>query len=113
MVTAPFPAPVSNVTTRPYTPEPNILKYRPSVERWRPLVSKHFKPEDVDKALYVIDLESGGDDQIRNSEGSGATGLFQIMPFHGINATDPEASVAWAAHQVYNVRGNWGDWGEA
>ena len=86
--------------------------YGANVEQWRPAVERHFKPEDVDKALFVIEGESGGDPEIPNREGSGALGLFQIMPFHGVNATDPEESIRWAANRVYNERGDWGDWGE-
>lgn len=84
--------------------------YSDAVERWRPLVEKYFAPEDVSKALYVMEGESGGNPGIKNTEGSGATGLFQIMPFHGVDATDPETSVKWAAAQVKDH--GWSDWGE-
>lgn len=83
-----------------------------NVDRWRPMVEKYFQPQDVDKALYVIAGESGGNPTIPNSTGSGATGLFQILPSHGVNGNDPETAIRWAANQVYNVRGDWGDWGE-
>ncbi len=86
-------------------------RYAQSVEQWRPLAQKYFRPEDIDKALYVIQGESGGNPSIRNRQGSGATGLFQIMPFHGVNAEDPETSMQWAASRVYGGRG-WKDWGE-
>lgn len=104
-----------NAAPPPAAPQPAVSaptsrSYSPDVERWRPLVSRYFRPEDVDKALYVISGESGGDPTIRNREGSGATGLFQIMPFHGVKATDPEESVKWAAKQVSSH--GWTDWGE-
>ena len=84
-----------------------------NVEQWRPLVEKYFAPGDVEKALFVIAAESGGQPNIKNAEGSGATGLFQIMPMHGMsNPTNPEAAIRWAADRVYRTRGDWGDWGE-
>ncbi len=92
-------------------PVANAQQYSDATEAWRPLVQRYFKPEDVDKALYVIEGESGGDPNATNTS-SGAAGLFQILPTHGVNGKDPETAIKWAANQVYNVRKNWGDWGE-
>lgn len=105
--------PYTDVETQPWFQQPSapyIPTYAPDVEKWRPLVAKYFKPEDVEKALYVINGESGGNPTIKNSTGSGATGLFQIMPFHGVDAANPETAVQWAASQVANH--GWSDWGE-
>jgi hypothetical protein len=85
--------------------------YSAQVERWRSLVARYFRPEDVDKALYVIQYESGGNPNAVNAQ-SGAAGLFQILPLHGVNGGDPETAARWAANRVYNVRGGWQDWGE-
>jgi hypothetical protein len=57
------------------------------VERWGPLVATYFRPEDVDRALCLMDFESSGDPEARNPI-SGAAGLMQVMPF-------------WAGHFGY------------
>lgn len=91
--------------------------YRPEVERWRSLVEHEFKTRglpdaDVDKALYVIDGESGGDPLAANPTSS-ARGLVQMTDVHGIpeeTRYDPVASVKWMADQVADH--GWTDWGE-
>lgn len=71
-----------------------------NVEDWRPLVSRHFRAADVDRALCLVWHESRGDPSARNPR-SGATGLFQVMPFwaehYGGDLTDPETNTAIAA----------------
>ncbi len=101
----------------PPAPAPPAAQFDPAVERWRPLVAKYFAPADVSKALYVIQHESGGDPSIPNSDAAqnGASpGLFQITATNakaaGIDGTDPEQAVKWAATQVANH--GWSDWGE-
>jgi soluble lytic murein transglycosylase-like protein len=59
------------------------------VRHWAPLVSAYFRPEDVARALCLMDLESAGDRNARNPS-SGAAGLMQVMPF-------------WAGHFGYKV----------
>lgn len=49
--------------------------------------------------LGIAQVESGLNPTIVN-QSSGATGLFQIMPFHGVNATDPVASARWSAPRM-------------
>lgn len=67
------------------------------VERWRPLVAKHFA--DVNRALCLIQWESGGNPNAYNP--SGAAGLFQVMPMwfahFGGSAFDPEDNTRVAA----------------
>ena len=62
------------------------------VERWRPLVARHFPDEEVERALCIIRHESNGDPQADNPR-STARGLFQILgslwaPHYGIERTD-------------------------
>ena len=47
--------------------------------RWAPLVGIYFRPDDVERVLCLMDLESGGDPAAVNAS-SGATGLMQVMP---------------------------------
>lgn len=62
------------------------------IERWRPLVSRYFPPEEVDRALCIIGHESNGDPDADNPRSS-ARGLFQVLgslwaPHYGIDRTD-------------------------
>jgi Transglycosylase SLT domain len=59
------------------------------IRRWVPLVSTYFRPEDVGRALCLMEHESAGDHLAQNPA-SGASGLMQIMPF-------------WAGHLGYQV----------
>ena len=79
----------------------------PSVERWRPLVSRYFTADRVEWALQIMACESGGDPNIPNRS-SGAAGLFQFLPhywadraakagFSDTSPYDPTANVATAA----------------
>lgn len=58
------------------------------VDRWGPLVASYFRPEDVSRALCLMELESAGDPGAKNPT-SGASGLMQVMPF-------------WAGHFGYS-----------
>lgn len=49
-------------------------------EQWRALVASVFPEWAVDEALYVIQHESEGDPNVYNRQGSGACGLFQLLP---------------------------------
>lgn len=51
-----------------------------NVERWAPLVASYFRPEDVERVMCLMQLESRGDPSAVNPT-SGATGLMQVMPF--------------------------------
>lgn len=59
------------------------------VDRWGPLVASYFHPEDVSRALCLMELESAGDPGAKNPT-SGASGLMQVMPF-------------WAGHFGYST----------
>lgn len=95
------------------------MAYPPEVERWRSLVERYFRPEDVDKALYVIQHESGGNPTIKASVPSEQSyGLFQANIGGGIGTgytveqlKDPETNVKIAAQAVYGGSG-WSPWGE-
>lgn len=93
-----------------------MATYPDTVERWRPLVAKYFKPEDVDKALYVISGESGGNPGAVG-DGGDSGGLFQLNA-GGLGAGmtndqkfDPETNIRVAAQAVYGGSG-WRPWGE-
>lgn len=66
------------------------------VERWGPLVASYFRPEDVARALCLMELESAGDPGARNPA-SGASGLMQVMPF-------------WAGHFGYSTSDLFNPW---
>lgn len=89
-----------------------------AVERWRPLVEKHFPPGMVAKALRVMFCESRGNPDARNPS-SDASGLFQHLPrfwpqrsqaagFAGASIFDPEANIATAAFLA--TRDGWRHW---
>lgn len=93
------------------------MVYPPAVEKWRPLIEKYFRPEDVDKALYVINGESGGNPKANGDSGS-SIGLFQMNMAGGLGTgsnqaqlEDPEYNIKLAAQAVYGGSG-WGPWGE-
>lgn len=92
--------------------------YAPEVEQWRSLVAKYFPPEQVEKALRVIQGESGGR-SITQIGGGPGTGLFQIE--HGgahpgrlsqQELLDPETNVRVAAEMASKNWDQWTDWGE-
>ena len=93
------------------------MPYSANVEKWRPIVEKYFKPEDVDKALYVISGESGGN-PLASGDGGSSIGLFQMNMSGGLGTgstaeqlQDPEYNIKLAAQAVYGGSG-WGPWGE-
>ena len=81
----------------------------------RALVSEHFDPADVNRAVRVAWCESRFDPDSVDLR-TGAVGLFKHLPryweeraaragFPGAEPSDPEASVAAAAWEVYNGGG--------
>ncbi|HEY7822103.1 MAG TPA: hypothetical protein VIG24_04690, partial [Acidimicrobiia bacterium] len=81
----------------------------------RSLVEKHFEPTDVNRAVRIAWCESRFDPNAVDMQ-TGSVGLFGHLPryweeragnagFPGIPATDPEASTAAAAWEVYNGAG--------
>src|SRR3990167_383514 len=106
---APSATPSATPTSKPTT-------YPANAERYRSLVEKYFKPEDVDKALYVINIESGGNPDIAG-DGGHSIGLFQhndngLASGRSLEALkDPESNIKLAAEAVYGSQG-WKPWGE-
>lgn len=81
----------------------------------RSLVEKYFEPTDVNRAVRIAWCESRFDPNAVDMQ-TGGVGLFAHLPryweeragnagFPGIPATDPEASTAAAAWEVYNGAG--------
>lgn len=97
-----------------FTPPVRIYGWR--VERWRPLIRRHFP--DPQTAIRVLACESDGNPDARNRR-SGASGLFQHLPRYwdhraasaGLPAADPfdaEANVRVAAWLA--ATGGWSHW---
>ena len=62
------------------------------IERWRPLVSLYFPPDQVETAICIIGRESNGNPEADNPTSS-ARGLFQVLgslwaPHYGIQTED-------------------------
>jgi hypothetical protein len=81
----------------------------------RALVNLYFEPTDVNKAVRIAWCESRFDPNASDLR-TGGVGLFNHLPqywearatnagFQGVAATDPEASTAAAAWEVYNGAG--------
>lgn len=81
----------------------------------RALVTSYFEPTDVNKAVRVAWCESRFDPKAKDLR-TGGVGLFNHLPkyweeraanagFEGADPTDPEASTAAAAWEVYNGAG--------
>lgn len=81
----------------------------------RALISLHFRPTDVNRAIRVAWCESRFNPSATNMR-TGAVGLFQHLPrywedraasagFRGAEPSDPEASIAAAAWEVYEGGG--------
>lgn len=84
------------------------------VERWRSLVVIHFPAGEVDNALAVMACESQGYERAVNPT-SGASGLFQVMPFWADHFGVPRDWLLHApdnvriARRVWGIQG-WGGW---
>ena len=89
-----------------------------SVEKWRKLVEKHFKYENVTWGLNIIKCESGGNPNAYNKS-SGASGLFQHLAkywpprakaagFPGASPFNAEANIAASAMLLHGT--NTGAW---
>lgn len=74
----------------------SVGEWDSGVDRWGPLVASYFHPEDVDRALCLMELESAGDPGAKNPS-SGASGLMQVMPF-------------WAGHFGYSASDLFDPW---
>ncbi len=92
-----------------------------TVEKWRPLVEKHFPASQVGTTMRILECESGGDPDAKN-RGSSAAGLFQFLrgtwdtvaqetgsPSYAAGGVfDPEWSIINAVWLVENV--SWRQW---
>jgi len=96
--------------------EPQARNIPDRVERWRSLVAAYFPASQVERAMCVMSLESGGNPDAANPTSS-ARGLFQHLGRYwsdrstragwaGASIFDPEANVAVAAWLQ-----SWGGWG--
>ena len=80
---------------------------------WWSLVAIHFPADQIPTALRIIDCESAGDPNAHNP--SGASGLFQVMPFwadyFGYARSDLFAANlnVEIARKVWDAQG-WGAW---
>jgi len=103
----------------PTGPETLVPAQPDEASDWRPLVAAFFAPEDVDRAVRVIQCESNGDPWAKNPR-STASGLFQHLRslwaprataagYPGADVFDPVANVATAAWLVYDG-GGWSHW---
>ncbi|MCI0678587.1 MAG: lytic transglycosylase domain-containing protein [Actinobacteria bacterium] len=101
--------PTTTATTPPTTGGGGSVpsSFPSHIEQWRGLVSEHFPASRVNEALAIIRCESNGDPDAYNPY-SGASGLFQFLPFTwattapkagygGASVFDPVANVATAA----------------
>jgi len=117
--TAESPAPEPSAATE--TEETSRGTIASPVSGWlsevevRSLVEKYFEPTDVNKAVRIAWCESRFDPNAVDMQ-TGSVGLFGHLPrywgeragnagFPGLPATDPEASTAAAAWEVYNGAG--------
>ena len=101
-----------------------MITFPPDVERWRATVAKYSHPQFIDKSLWVIQHESGGNpaalgdyDPVRKIYA--AIGLYQIQSavnFPGRPSSeqllDPEFNIKYACEALGAGRGNFADWGE-
>lgn len=76
-------------------------------ERWRPLVRWYWPASLVDRALWVMSLESHGNPLARNP--SGAAGLFQLYPAPERWA-EPDYNVWYAYWKKYRPAGSFSPW---
>ncbi|MFW6174358.1 MAG: peptidoglycan DD-metalloendopeptidase family protein, partial [Chloroflexota bacterium] len=92
------------------------MQFPEQVEQWRPIVQEYFRPEDVDKALWVIMHESSGS-PAAVGDGGASLGIWQLNS-RGLGAgmsaaqrANPITATKRAAEAVYGGQG-WKPWGE-
>ena len=97
---------------------PAPIKFAPAVERWRGLVAQYAPPQYVDKVLWTINYESGGDPNAVGDNGH-SIGLLQIqndLAFASRPTTeqliDPAFNIQYAVQNLGIGSGNFGAWGE-
>ncbi len=105
-----------------HTPRPVRRVFTGSVEQWRGLVATYFRAGDVDRAMRIMQCESGGDPNVMHdfSNPASASGLFQHLGkywvvrsaaagYAGVSIFDPTANVAVAAW-LRDQPGGWSHW---
>jgi len=92
--------------------------FDPLVERWRSLVEAEVPPQYVDKVLWIIQGESGGN-PIAIGDSGVAIGLLQIQDgsrWAGRptkeQLLDPTFNIRWAVQNLGIGQGRFTDWGE-
>ena len=75
------------------------------VEQWRSLVETYFRPGDVDRALRIMQCESGGDPNIMHdfSNPASASGLMQHL---GKYWATRSAAAGWAGASIFDPTAN-------
>ena len=100
------------------------MNFPPDVERWRATVAKYSQPQFIDKNLWVIQHESGGNpaalgdyDPVRKIYA--AIGLYQIQSdvnFPGrptsLSLLNAEFNIKYACETLGAGAGYFADWGE-
>ena len=94
------------------------MQYSPDVERWRSTVAKYVPSNLVDKVLWVIQYESGGNPSAIG-DGGASIGLLQIQSGSAIagrpdvnSLLNPEYNIQYAAQSLGMAQGNFSAWGE-
>ena len=108
----------SRTGTPPATASRQDLTFSPQVERWRSLVAKYVPSNLVDKVLWTIQGESGGNEEAVGDNGV-AIGLLQVQDNTRFanrpskeELLDPEYNIKYAAEQLGMAGGNFSAWGE-
>jgi hypothetical protein len=95
------------------------ITFSPQVEQWRPIVSEYVAPQYVDKFLWTMSGESGGDPSRVGDSDSNSIGLMQIRDSDAIQGRptkaellDPRFNIQYAAQQLGASNGRFTDWGD-
>lgn len=93
--------------------------FPPEVERWRPLVQQYVAPQYVDKFLWMIQHESGGNPSAIGDNGV-AIGLTQVQDNNVFSnrpsrewLLDPVNNIRYAAQQLGAANGDFSAWGDS
>ncbi len=94
------------------------MQFSPEVERWRTTVAKYVPIQWLEKALWTMQYESGGDPNATGDSGV-AVGLYQIHSSESIAGRpspgallDPEYNIQYAAQSLGMSSGNFAAWGD-
>ena len=94
------------------------MDFAPNVERWRSAVERYAPSQYVDKVLWIINYESGGE-PTAVGDGGRAIGLLQIQDNVAFpnrptanQLLDPEFNIRYAVEQLGIAQGDFSAWGE-